>query len=80
MNFIVPIIILNGFVEKAKIKPEMSDMSLVYVEAMNLFDKPRYKKTLVKFVEVKEINGSFTFIDSYVGQTQKDIDKDWIKS
>ncbi|MEP6700315.1 MAG: trypsin-like peptidase domain-containing protein [Bacteroidota bacterium] len=75
MNFIVPSTIVNEFIDKTKIKPEMSDISLAYEEAMNLFDKARYKKALEKFLEVKDMNGSFPFITNYISQTQKNIDK-----
>jgi serine protease Do len=75
MNFLVPSTIVNEFIEKAKIKPEMSDISLAYEEAMNLFDKSRFKKALVKFNAVKDMNASFPFIDTYINQTQKNIDK-----
>ena len=75
MNFLVPATIVNEFIEKAKIKPEMSDISLAYEEAMNLFDKSRFKKALVKFKEVKDMNSAFPFVDSYISQTQKNIDK-----
>jgi len=75
MNFIVPTTIVNEFVTKAKINPEMSDISLAYEEAMDLFDKARYKKALEKFRTVKEMNPSFPFIDTYLSQTQTNIDK-----
>ncbi len=75
MNFLVPATIVNEFIEKARIKPEMSDISLAYEEAMDLFDKSRFKKALVKFKEVKEMNGSFPFIDKYIADTQRNIDK-----
>jgi serine protease Do len=75
MNFLVPSTIVNEFIEKAKIKPEMSDISLAYEEAMDLFDKSRFKKALVKFNAVKDMNASFPFIDTYINQTQKNIDK-----
>jgi S1-C subfamily serine protease len=75
MNFIVPTTIVNEFVTKTKIKPEMSDISLAYEEAMDLFDKARYKKALEKFRTVKEMNPSFPFIDTYLSQTQTNIDK-----
>jgi len=75
MNFMVPTTIVNEFVEKAKIKPAMSDISLAYEEAMDLFDKARYKKALEEFKVVKEMNPSFPFIDTYLSQTQKNIDK-----
>lgn len=75
MNFMVPTTILNEFVDKAKIKPEMSDISLAYEEAMDMFDKARYKKALEKFKVVKDMNPSFPFIDSHLSQTQKNIDK-----
>ena len=75
MNFIVPATIVNEFLDKADIKPEMSDISLAYEDAMNLFDKSRFKKALVKFNEVKDMNASFPFIDKYISDTQKNIDK-----
>jgi serine protease Do len=75
MNFIVPSTIAQEFISKANIKPGMSDISLAYEDAMNFFDKARYKKALVKFKEVKNMNGSFPFVDNYISQTQKNIDK-----
>lgn len=75
MNFIVPTTIVNEFIDKTKIKPEMSDISLAYEDAMNLFDKSRYKKALVEFKKVKEMNPSFPFIDTYISMTQTNIDK-----
>lgn len=62
MNFIVPSTIVQEFIKKAKIDPEMSDISLVYEDAMSLFDKSRYKKALEKFQEVKEMNSSFLLL------------------
>jgi serine protease Do len=75
MNFMVPTTIVNEFVDKTKIKPEMSDISLAYEEAMDMFDKHRYKKALEEFKIVKDMNPSFPFIDTYLSQTQKNIDK-----
>lgn len=75
MNFIVPATIVDEFLDKAKIKPEMSDISLAYEDAMNLFDKSRFKKALVKFNAVKDMNGSFPFITKYISDTQRNIDK-----
>jgi serine protease Do len=75
MNFLVPTTIVNEFLDKARIKPEMSDISLAYEEAMNFFDKSRYKKALVKFNVVKDMNVSFPFISKYISDTQRNIDK-----
>jgi len=75
MNFIVPTTIVNEFISKTKIKPEMSDISLAYEAAMDLFDKSRFKKALVEFKKVKDMNPSFPFIDTYISQAQTNIDK-----
>lgn len=75
MNFIVPATIVEEFVKKAKIEPTMSDISLAFETAMDLFDKSHFKKALVKFNEVKGMNGSFPFIDKYIKDTQTNIDK-----
>lgn len=75
MNFIVPSTIAQEFIRKANIRPEMSDISLAYEVGMDFFDKARYKKALAKFNEVKDMNGSFPFVDSYISQAQRNIDK-----
>lgn len=75
MNFVVPTTIVNEFVRKSKVKPEMSDISLAYEEAMDLFDKSRFKKALEKLKEVKSMNPSFPFIDNSISLTQKNIDQ-----
>ena len=75
MNFIVPATIVEEYIDKAKVEPAMSDISLAYEAAMDLFDKARYKKALLKFEEVKEMNRSFPFIDKYIADTKRNIDK-----
>ena len=75
MNFIVPVTIVKEFIRKAKIEPEMSDISLDFEEALDLFDEERYKKALEKFDAVKENNGSFPFIDKYIKETEDKIDR-----
>lgn len=75
LNFIVPSTIAQEFIAMAKISPGMSDISLAYEEAMDMYDKARYKKALVAFNKVKDMNKSFPFIDTYISQAQKNIDK-----
>ncbi len=75
MNFIVPSTIVYEYIDKMKIEPAMSDISLVYEEAMDLYDKARYKKALVKFEEVKDMNASFPFIDKMIKDTKRNIER-----
>lgn len=75
MNFVVPSTIVNEFVKKAKLRPAMSDISLAYEEAMDLYNKSRFKKALEKLKEVKNMNPSFPFIDKSISDTQKKIDQ-----
>ena len=75
MNFIVPATIVEEYIDKAKIEPAMSDISLAYEAAMDLFDKARYKKALLKFDEVKDMNRSFPFIDKYIADSKRNIEK-----
>ena len=75
MNFIVPVTIVQEFIEKADVKPEMSDISLAYESALDLFDKAWYNKALVKFKEVKKMNGSFPFVDKFIEETESNINK-----
>lgn len=75
MNFIVPVTIVKEFIRKADIQPDMSDISLSFEEALDLYDAERYKKALLKFDEVKDMNPSFPFIDKYIDETERSIDR-----
>lgn len=75
MNFIVPATIVKEFLKKGDVNPAMSDISLVYESALDLFDKSKFKKALEKFKEVKNMNPSFPFIDKLLKDTQTNIDK-----
>lgn len=75
MNFIVPTTIVKEFIRKGKIRPGMSDISLTWEEALDLYDEERYKKALDKFDEVKDMNASFPFIDKYIAETEDKIDQ-----
>jgi len=84
MNFIVPTTIVKQFIRKAEIRPAMSDISLTWEEALDLYDEERYKKALEKFDDVKYMNASFPFIDKYIREAEDKIDqgldrepKDW---
>ena len=79
MNFIVPSTIVEEYIKKARIDPEMSEISLTYEEAMDLFDDSRYKKALEKFDEVKEMNPSFPFIDKMIKDTERKIESGYDK-
>lgn len=75
MNFIVPSTIVKEYIEKAKVKPAMSDISLAYEKALDLFDDARYEKALTKFESVRKINPSFPFIDKMIADTRSRIDR-----
>ena len=74
MNFIVPTTIVKEFIRKTKIRPDMSDISLTFEEALDLYDEERYKKALEKFDVVKDMNASFPFIDKSIGETERNIE------
>jgi serine protease Do len=75
MNFIVPTTIVKEFIEEGDLQPDMSDISLRFEEALNLYDEARYKKALEKFDEVKAMNASFPFIDKYIRDSERNIEK-----
>jgi serine protease Do len=75
MNFIVPSTIVYQFIDKLRIEPEMSDISLDYEEALDMYDKEHYKKALEKFDMVKDANPSYPFIDKMIADTEKNIDR-----
>ncbi len=74
MNIIVPVTIVQEFIKKAEVKPEISHILLAYENAY-YFNKAWYKKVLAKFKEVKGMNNSFTFVDKFIEETKNSISK-----
>ncbi|MCX8019004.1 MAG: trypsin-like peptidase domain-containing protein [Chitinophagaceae bacterium] len=80
MNFVIPVSIVKEFVREAMISPHMSEISLLYEEALNYYDQQRYKKALAKFEEVKAKHPSFPGLEKFIAECRdlmaKGLDKE----
>jgi len=75
MNFIVPTTVVQEFIREAKIKPAMSKSSLTFEEGLEFYHKGWFKKALAKFRQVKKMNASYPFVDTYLTDAQDNVDK-----
>jgi S1-C subfamily serine protease len=80
MNFIVPTTVVQEFIKEKGIKPAMSKTSLLFEQGLEFFHKGWYKKALEKFRQVKKLNATYPFVDTYLNDTsdnlQKGLDKE----
>ena len=75
MNFIVPTTVVQEFIKEAKIQPKMSNVSLLFEEGLQFYDKGWYVKALTRFKEVEKLNPKYPFIATYLQDTKSNIEK-----
>lgn len=65
-NFAIPVSVMNEFMVAAKVKPALSQASLVYNEALRYYYQSYYGKALDRFQDVKKINGNYPRLNYYL--------------
>ena len=73
-NFAITISVINEFLKAGKVKPQPSQVSLFYNQALDLFYKTYYNKALKRFGDVKKINSNYPGLNYYMTLCVKKID------
>ena len=73
-NFAIPVSVMNEFLREAKVKPRLSQVSLLYNEGLNFFYQSFYNKALVRFKEVRKININYPNLNYYMVRCKQKID------
>ncbi|WP_159426204.1 S1C family serine protease [Desulfolucanica intricata] len=66
MNFIVPVDVAKEFLEMANVKPKESRFTVLYNEALELYEKDYYKKAIKKFKEVNKLAPGHPYVQEYI--------------
>jgi serine protease Do len=73
LNFAIPVSILNEYLDTADIKPAVSKSSLLFTEAVHLFEQEYYQKALIRFQETGRLNIHYPGLGSYIDKCRINI-------
>ena len=71
VNFVIPINVVEEFLDEADVEPALSDISQLYQEGVSQFDKERFPQALKTFRQVSEINSDYPYVQGYLSKSQK---------
>jgi serine protease Do len=71
LNFAIPVSILQEYLDSAGVAAIPSETSLVFADAVILYDRQSYRDALSKFKKVNELNKHFPGLSYYIKDTEK---------
>ena len=69
INFLVPMSIADQYLNELNIKPQESDLSKQYIQALSDFHAGKCSTALKEFENIKELNPGFPFVQNYITQS-----------
>ena len=73
LNFAVPVDILYEYIDSAGIQPGLSRSSVLFTEAVSLYEKSNYARALKLFQQVRHLNNHYPSLYVYIGRCQENI-------
>jgi S1-C subfamily serine protease len=72
INFLVPMSIADQYLNELNIKPQESELSKQYIQALSDFHAGKCSTALKEFEQIKELNPGFPDVQNYIDQTAGD--------
>ncbi|MGO9641448.1 MAG: trypsin-like peptidase domain-containing protein [Candidatus Acidiferrales bacterium] len=69
INFLVPMNIADQYLNELNIKPQESDLSKKYIQALSDFHSGKCSTALKEFEEIKELNPGFPYVQDFISQS-----------
>lgn len=76
VNFVIPMGVVNEFLNDADVEPAPSEISRIYKKGVDQFEKEQFRQALKTFRQVSELNPSYPYVQSYLSRTQKQLSQD----
>jgi S1-C subfamily serine protease len=73
-NFAIPISVIKEFLDEAKIKPQLSQASVLYNQGLDFYYHSFYSKALKRFREVEKINSNYPRVNYYMMRCNQKIE------
>ncbi|MGB3311578.1 MAG: trypsin-like peptidase domain-containing protein [Nodosilinea sp.] len=76
VNFVIPMSVIQEFLQEADVEPALSDVSLLYQKGVQQFDNEQFKRALKTFRQISEINPNYPYVQGYLSDTQAKLNQD----
>ncbi|MBC7948828.1 MAG: trypsin-like peptidase domain-containing protein [Chitinophagaceae bacterium] len=73
-NFAIPLSVVREFMDAAKVKPSLSETSLLYNEGLRYYYQAFYEKARKRFADVAELNSNYPRLQHYITLSKQKID------
>jgi serine protease Do len=75
VNFIIPMSVVDEFIQQANVSPNESDLSARYRHALELVEAERYERALTLLRDVSELNPQFPYVQQHISRTRSAMDQ-----
>lgn len=75
LNFAVPVAILAEYLDTADVRPQLSQASRLFAQAVSFYDKGHYKAALREFQQVQRLNDKYPGLYIYTDNCRANIKK-----
>lgn len=72
-NFAIPVSLVQDFIDSAKIKTKLSEVTELFNEGLDLYYKDYYRNALSKFESAKKLNESYPLLNLYIKNSENRI-------
>ena len=73
LNYLVPVSVVEQFIQELNVKPRDSELSVQYREALASFEAGDYTKARSQFLQIKEESAGFPFVQEYIDRIPKQV-------
>lgn len=74
-GFAVPTTVINEFLSRANITPEVGSLTKTYQDAVDLYMNEHYRAAKKKFENVRDANSKFPYVQNYIELSTSKIDQ-----
>jgi len=73
LNFAIPVSLVQDFIDSAKIKLKMSEVTELFNEGLDLYYKEYYRNALRKFESAEKLNKAYPLLSLYIKNSESRI-------
>jgi serine protease Do len=73
VNFVIPMGVVQEFLNEADVEPVLSDISQLFQKGVGQFEREQFRRALNTFRQVSELNPDYPYVQDYLSKTQQKL-------
>ncbi|MGP1387940.1 MAG: trypsin-like peptidase domain-containing protein [Thainema sp.] len=75
VNFVIPMSVVDEFLQDADIEPMLSPVSQLYQQGIQQMEREQFKRALRTFQQVSETNPNYPYVQSQISKARQAVDE-----